>query len=121
MTDVVQRPAHAPGERIYDRLADKARQNAVIPRHVRAAYRWTPLRDVFLDARGRVWHAETDALRHTLPPDPEKHERIPPQFWHPRARAQRSREQHEEQHWAQMLERADLELAIRNPRRGGAK
>jgi len=113
MTDVVQRLAQGTGERIYDQLADKARQTAVIPRHVRAAYRWTPLRDVFLDARGRVWHAETDALRHALPPDPEKHERIPPQFWHPRARARRSREQHEEKHWEQTLERADLELATR--------
>jgi len=113
VTNVVQRLAQGMGERIYDRLAREARQNAVIPRHVRAAYRWTPLCDVFLDARGRVWHAETDALRQALPPDPEKHERIPPQFWHPRARALHSREQHEEQHWAQTLERADLELAIR--------
>lgn len=109
----VQELSSGAGERIYDRLAREARRTALVPRHVWRAYRWTPLRDVFLDPRGRVWHAETDALRQALPPDPEKHERIPPQFWHPSARALHSREQHEEQHWEQTLERADLELATR--------
>jgi|SRR5690606_7606512 len=111
----------ALGPTVYQAAIMRAERDAYIPPHVRRAYRWTPLRDVFLDGRGRCWHAGTAALREALPWNPESYERIPPQFWHPRARALRSREQHEEQHWAQALERADLELAIRNPRRGGAQ
>ena len=108
-----QEAAYAIGERVYDQLAREARRTAYIPPHVRRAYRWTPLRDVFMDGRGRCWHAGTDALREALPWNPESYERIPPQFWHPRARALHSREQHEEQHWAQTLERADLERQTR--------
>lgn len=110
MTTVVQRLAQGMGERIYDRLAREARQNAVIPRHVRAAYRWTPLRDVFLDSRGRIWHAETDALRAALPEHPETYDRIPPQFWRPDSRERYRRDVHEEEKWTRDLERAEMEL-----------
>lgn len=48
--------------------------------------------DVFVDANGRLWYAETRYLRDSLPSDPLAVDKIPPQFWHPDARRKHSDE-----------------------------
>lgn len=101
-------------DRIYDQVARRIESTVLLPRHVRRAYRWTPLRDVFMDRRGRLWYADpwdgdTHQAHTQLPEDPESYEKIPPQFWHPSVRRARSREQHEAQKRALEDERA-LEL-----------
>jgi hypothetical protein len=86
------------------RAGIQAARSIHLPRHVREAYRWVELRDVFLDGLGRIWFAETDTLRSSLPADPMVEKKVPPEFWHPERRKKKQRMDYEEARWAKDLE-----------------
>lgn len=71
------------------RLALVDALNITLPPHVRRAYSWNELRDVFMDVTGRLWYASTDFDRNRLPTDPLEQPKIPQQFWAPEARKRR--------------------------------
>lgn len=101
------------------RAAIKAANAIRLPEHVRQAYEWNGLKDVFLERRPggndhghsfcRMWFAATDAARRELPPNPEQFSRIPDQFRHPLTRQRLSEQQHAAQRRSWEEERAGQE------------